>query len=372
MKKESIISTVFLFIVLGVAIVMGLTVIRDAFDRLYTDPDFMSPILFTLLSLFAGFVYNIVIMELAHILGAKIGKCKVVSVNCYFVCLKKTSNGWKCGVDDFDGLTGETKIVKTEKSKLNAYVWMPIVFYAVELAVCILLYTMGNSLEASSDLKWLAISALLWIILSSILFVYDFIPFKLDTMNDGYRLSLLVKPNDAKALLDFMDYRGRSSLEGKQVELSFNDDYSEFIVDMNLQVVEQALLKKDYSSAFEMIQKMKNREGKVDAYLLKKITAQEMFVHLMSNPLEDAKKYYEENVNDAERKFISNDGDISSLRAYSLIAGLIDDSQFEVQYALSKKEKSIKRCDKNIQEQENELFKDVVKKIQEKHPEWKE
>ena len=35
MKKESVISTVFLLIVLAVAIIMGLTVISDAFENMY-------------------------------------------------------------------------------------------------------------------------------------------------------------------------------------------------------------------------------------------------------------------------------------------------------------------------------------------------
>ena len=368
MKKESVISTGFLLLVLAVAIIMGLTVIRDAFERLYVLK--MSEVLFTLLVLFVGFVFNIVIMELAHVLGAKIGKCKVVSVNCYFLCLKKTKEGWKFGVDDFDGLTGETKILKTEKSKLNAYVWMPIVFYAAELAACILLYSMGNGATDVSSLKWLAIAALLWIILSSILFVYDFIPFKLDTFNDGYRLSLLTKPDDAKALLDYMDYQGKISYGDEQNTLTFNEKMTDFTVEMNLVVIENEILSRKYNEALEMLLKIKQSQSKINPYLLKKVTSQDMFVRLMTKPLEEVKKYYKENVNDNDGKFISNDGNIDSVRAYSLIAGLIDDSPFEVQYALSKKEKAIKRCPKHLVDSENKLFEDVVKKIYEKHPEW--
>lgn len=369
MKKESIISTVFLLIVLAVAIIMGLTVVSDAFARLYESN--LSPVLFTLIVLVLGFVFNIVYMELAHVLGAKVGKCKVVSINCYFICLQKKKEGWKLGTADFDGLTGETKIIKTEKSKLNAYVWMPIVFYAAELAACVVLYTMGQTAPTNSALKWLAIAALLWIILSSILIVYDFIPFKLDTMNDGYRLSLLTKPDNAKALLDYMNYQGKLVLNDTPVGIEFNESFTDFTVEMNLLIVEQAVLRKDYQCALEMLLKMKKSEAKIDPYLRKRIVAQEMFVYLMTKPIDEVKKFYDEEVNDAERKFISNDTQVESLRSYALIAGLIDDSQFEVQYALSKKDKAFKQCEKIYLEEEKKLFEEVIKKIQEKHPDWK-
>ncbi len=366
MKKESIISTVFLLLVLAVAIIMGLTVISDAFAKLYESE--LSPVLFTLITLVIGFVFNVVYLELAHVVGAKAGKCKVVSVNCYYLTLKKTNKGWKFVTEDFDGLTGETKIIKTDKSKLNTYVWMPIVFYAFELAICIVLYSMGQTAEINSPLRWLAISALLWIILSSILFVYDFIPFKLDTSNDGYRLSLLTKPDNAKALLDYMDYQGHLSLGDGENKLEFNENYTDFTVETNLIVVEKAILKRDYEKANEMLLKMKSTENKIDSYLMKRICAQLMFVMLMTKSADEVKKYYDENVGDAERKFISNDSTVEGLRAYALIAGLIDESQFEVQYALSKKEKALKRCQPADVEEEKKLFEEVVQKIKDKQP----
>ena len=369
MKKESVISTVFLFIVLAVAIIMGLTVISDAFERLY-EPN-LSPVVFTLVVLIGGFVFNIVFMEISHVVGAKVGKCKVVSVNCYFLCLKKKKEGWKFCIDDFDGLTGETKIIKTDKSKLNAYVWMPIVFYAAELATCIVLYSMGQTAPSGSAMKWLAIAALLWIILSSILFVYDFIPFKLDTMNDGYRLSLLTKPDNAKALVDYMDYQGRLAIEDESASIEFNETLTDFTVELNLIAVEHALLKRDYDKALEMLLKMKDPELKIDAFLKKRIVALEMFVYLMTKPLDDVKKFYDEQVGDGDRKYISNETSVESLRAYALIAGLIDDSSFEVQYALSKREKAFKKVNKADLEEEKKLFDEVIEKIQEKHPDWK-
>ena len=120
-----------------------------------------------------------------------------------------------------------------------------------------------------------------------------------------------------------------------------------------------------------MINKMNSSEAKIDPYLRKRIVAQEMFVMIMTNHLEEVKKYYDENIGDNDRKFISNDVSVEALRSYSLIAGLIDDSQFEVQYALSKREKAIKKCLPNTWEEEKKLFEEVVKKIQDKHPEWK-
>lgn len=372
MKKESIVSTVFLIIVLAVAIIMGLTVVSDAFQHMYDDEFKMSPVLFTLLVLFIGFVVNVCLTEVAHIVGAKIGKCKIVSVNLYFFCFKKTKEGKKFAFEDFDGLTGETKITTTEKSKLNAYVWMPIVVYAFELALCIVLYTMGQTAARGTALRWVGIAALLWIILSSILFLYDFIPVRLDTMNDGYRLSLLTKPENAKALLRYMNYQGEISYNEQPKELEFFEEITDFTAGINLEAIEQQILLKNNQKAREMLDKLLASKDKIDPFIVKQVVAQDLFVKLMEEPLEDVKKYYEESVGNDARKFISNDGNISSLRVYSLIAGLIDNSRFEVQYALSKREKAYKRCPKHHLEAEKQLFQEVIEKIKSAHPDWKE
>jgi len=356
MKKESIISTIFLLLVLVVAIVTGLTVISDAFQRYY---DGKSPVLFTIGVLIIGFIFNIVLMELAHVVGAKVGKCKVVSVNFYFICFFKTAKGWKVGTRDFDGLTGETKITTTKESKLNYYIWMPIVFYAIELAICILLYTSGQSAKSGSALRWLGIVGLLWIILSSMLFVYDFIPARLDTMSDGYRMMLSTKKVNYDALLKYMNSVGEASLNNNSVSPEYFDEITDFTADLNLFAIESAILAKKYDDAKLMIEKMNGAE-KLAIYVKQELVAQDLFIRFMCGDIEETKKFYEEKVDSESRKFLANSNNIAAARAYMFVASQIDKSSFELSYAISKKEKVIKRLPKSERAVETAFYDEIV------------
>lgn len=370
MKKESVVSFVFLIVVLAVAVVMGLCVVRDAFDRLYTQP--MSPIIFTLIALIVGFVFNIVLIELAHAAGAKLGKCKVVSICFYFIAFVKTKQGLKIKIDDFDGLTGETKIIAKDKdSKLNAYVWMPIVFYAIELATCIVLYTMANDATTDSPIKWIGLVGLLWIILSSMLIVYNFLPFKMDTMTDGYRLILLANKKNTKPLLDYMSYQGKKAIgEDYEFEAEF-DEMTDFTANLSFIAAERELLKGNNDKVNHLINNIEKGKDMLKEEANYRLSAMKLYMMFMDKPISEVKEFYEKEIDDKTRKFLSNDSDISSLRTYALIAGLIDESEFEVQYACSKKEKSIKKCPKQDWEVEGKLFDSVVEKIKESHPKWK-
>lgn len=369
MKKESAISFVTLIVVLAVAVVMGLFVVRDAFDRLYTLS--LSPIIFTLIGLIIGFIFNIVLIELAHATGAKLGKCKVVSLCFYFIAFVKTKAGFKVKIDDFDGLTGETKIIAKDKnSRLNAFVWMPLVFYAIELAVCIILYTMANDAKSDSAIKWVGLIGLLWIILSSILIVYDFLPFRMDTMTDGYRLILLSNKKNAEPLLSYMSYQGKKAYgEDCEFDVEFTE-ITDFTADLNFLSAERALLKGDYEKVNKIIKILETNKESLNEQSKYHLSAVKLFMMFNNENNDDVKEYYEKEIDDKTRKFLSNDVDISSLRTYALIAGLIDQSEFEVQYACSKKEKSVKRCPKEDWEAEGKLFDQVIERIKEAHPKW--
>jgi len=370
MKKESIVSFVFLVVVLAVAVVMGLVVVRDAFDRLYTLT--LSPIVFTLAALIVGFIFNIILIECGHAIGAKIGKFKVVSMCFYFIAFIKTKEGLKVKIDDFDGLTGETKIIaKSKDSKLNAYAWMPLVLYAVELAACIILYTFANDAKTDSPIKWLGLVGLLWIILSSMLIVYDFLPFKMDTMTDGYRLMLLSNKKNYDALISYMSYQGQKAY-GDQIEFNSEfTDITEFTANLNLLAAERALFSNNLEKANKLISLVENGKANLKEDEPHRLCGYQLYMLFNNKELDEVKAYYEKEVDDKARKYLSNSNDISALRTYALIAGLIDESEFEVQYACSKKEKAVKLCPKQDWDAEGKLFDDVIEKIRKVHPNWK-
>lgn len=91
----------------------------------------------------------------------------------------------------------------------------------------------------------------------------------------------------------------------------------------------------------------------------------------MTLPLEEVKTYYDKQINDNVRKFIAYDLSMESLRAYILIAGLLDESNGEVEFAKARKEKALKRVAPARVEIEKQLYEDALKKVYEVHPDWK-
>ena len=91
----------------------------------------------------------------------------------------------------------------------------------------------------------------------------------------------------------------------------------------------------------------------------------------MTSPIDDARNYYDTNVDDKTRRFISNDISMESLRAYILIAGLLDESQGEILYVQSKIKKAMKIALPARKEIEQQLYQDALNKVYEVHPEWK-
>ena len=374
MRKEDIASAVIYLIMLSVALIVGLTVIQQAFADLYSGQGFkMNVYLFTVLIILAALLFNIIMLEVLHVVGAKIGGYSVVSFNVLGFCWAKRLGKWKFHFEDFDGLTGETKVSpKSEKAKLTAFVWLPLLGYLIELVVGIILFSMAKSptLSRGAPLKWIGIASLLFVVVSSMIALYNFVPIKLDSMTDGYRLMLMTKPANTEAYNELMRIENLQR-EGKEVgEIKVFNEITDFTASINLFTVYDLLAKKEYDKAEEIIDMIIEDPKKISPLTFHRLVAQKLYIKILKLPEEEALKYYDENVDDAMRRFISSDISCEALRAYILIAGVLDKSQAEVQFAHSKKDKAFKRALPARVEIEKELYEQAINIVKEKHPDW--
>ena len=115
---------------------------------------------------------------------------------------------------------------------------------------------------------------------------------------------------------------------------------------------------------------MAEAKDKLTQATIYRLVAQNLYIKIMTLPIEEAQKYYEEEVDDSIRRFISNDLSMESLRAYILIAGMLDESNAEVTFALSRKEKAMKRALKSRADVESKLFDDALELVKKSHPDW--
>ena len=67
---------------------------------------------------------------------------------------------------------------------------------------------------------------------------------------------------------------------------------------------------------------------------------------------------------------MSNDISMPSIRAYILIAGMIEESESEVAYARSKVEKAKKRALASQIKAEEKLLDKAINYVYENHPKW--
>lgn len=375
MRKEDIASAIIYLIMIAIALIVGFTAISDAFGVLYSpfNSSFNS-FGFAILVIITGLLFNIIMLEVFHIAGGKIGKYDIVSVNIIGFCFYRDENKWKFGFKDFDGLTGETKLApKSKDSNLKPYVWLPLFMYILELIGCIILYSVGSAYhetDAKSPLCWLAVAALLWVVVSSMMALYNFVPVKLDSMTDGYRLMLLTKKINAEAFNEVMRIENLQR-EGKEVDkIRVFKEITDYTASVNLYSIYDHLANKRYEEAEKLIDLILEQKDKVSPLTANRLIAQKLYVKILTLPKEEAQKYYDAEVNDDIRRFISNDISMESLRAYVLIAGILDESSGEVQYANERKAKALKRSLKIRADIENNLYNDALELVKKVHPDW--
>ena len=371
MKKEDIASLVIYLIMIGAAIIVGLTAVQNVFQAHYHIK--MVSYLFAILVIVVGLLFNIIMLEVGHVIGAKLGHYKVLSFNVLGFCWQKKDGKWKFGFKDFDGLTGETKVApKDEKSKLTPYIWIPVLMYFIELVTCIVIFTIAEDKNTDfySPLHWMAVAGILFIIVSSMIALYNLVPIKLDSMTDGYRLMLISKKENVEAFNELMRIEALQ-MEGKEVgEIKVFEEITEFTASINLMSVYHELEKKNYQKAEELIDMILVDPKKVSSQTRNRLLAQKLYLRIMTLPLEEVKEYYDKEINDDVRKFIANDLSMESLRAYILIAGLLDESNGEVEFAKSRKDKALKRVPSGRKGVEEQLYQDALNKVYEAHPDW--
>ncbi|MCQ3035621.1 MAG: hypothetical protein MJ248_05365 [Bacilli bacterium] len=372
MKKEDVASLLVYALMLIMALLIGLLVIRNLFAEATIA---VNPYVFTILMVIAGLILNVVLIELGHIIGGKIGKYNIVSVNFLGFCFYKALGKWKFGFRNFDGLTGETILApKSEKSNPKPYIWFPVLFYVIELAVCIVFYSIGKTADVEhAFLRSMSLSSIIILVIGSMITLYNFVPVHLDSTTDGYRLTLVLSnPVNIEAYNELLRIQNLQR-EGKEVsEIKLFDVITDFTASLNLMSVYECLSSRDYDAANKIIEPMIADSKKISNTTYQRLIAQYLYIKIMTLPIEEARAYYDENVDDKTRRFISNDLSMESLRAYILIAGLLDESQGEILYVQSKIKKAMKLALPARAQIEKDLYTDALAKVYTVHPEWKD
>lgn len=372
MKKEDISGIIVYLIIIVLAVVFGLAVLQaNANDMTLSGFPY---VMFIIGSVVGGALFNSIMFELAHVLGAKIGKYDILSVNILGLCFYKSEGKTKFKFASFDGLTGETRIVpkKGMENRANPYPYLFFgsLFFAIEAIAVMLSFSLLRVAGARTWRNDLAFGLLTGGAIGLIILIYNILPIHVDSMTDGYRLTMVSNPKNKEAFNELLRVEHEIEMGNTDIEVKVFDDITNFTADLNLNKVYALLDQKKYQEAEEILDKIIAAKDSVSAKVHIRAIAQKIFINLSTKPLEEAKEYYEKEVPVAERREISNDVSMASIRAYLLMSGLLDKSRSECIIALNNVYRAFKHTPKNRQETEVMLFNEALERVISAHPDW--
>ena len=372
MKKEDITGLIVYLVIIALAVVYGFAVLQT-----HASESSLSGFPYVLYiggAVLSGTIINGVLFELAHVVGAKIGKYKVISCNILGFCFyKDDSDKTKFRFASFDGLTGETKIVPkegmVEKANPYPYLFFGSVFFVIEaIAVMVLFSIFRNSDDAG--LKDVAYALLTIGAIGLVILIYNILPLKIDSMTDGYRLTMVSNPKNKAAFNELLRVEYQMAKGDENVEIKVFDEITNFTADLNLNRVYALLDKKEYKAAEEILDKIIDAKKEISEKVFIRARAQKIYINLITKNLDEAKEYYDKEVPVSERREISNDVSMASIRAYLLMSGLLDKSRSECIIALNNVYRAFKHTPKNRQPIEIALFNEALDKVIAAHPDW--
>ena len=356
-------------VILAVALVYGFVILQPYF----ASSTFSLGIIYALFILGAivlGVLSASILFEVGHVLGAVIGKYNILSVCVLHLFFTKEDGKTKIKFGQFDGLTGETKVLpKSEKSDPRPFLLLGTFFNSLWLVGCIVIFYFNKDFikTTRSDMAYFFLTV--GVVVGICLF-YNIVPFRLDSINDGYRLAMISNPKNKEAFNELLRVEHEISKGNKDVEIKTFTELTNFTAELNMNKVYVLLDNKKYQEADEMLDIVLNSKETVSYKVYLRAISMKVFVHVISSSLEDAKKYIEDNISLQQRREISADNSLISIRAYLLITGLVDNSKSECILALNKTYHAYKLTPKNRRLNELNYFNQAIDLVHSIHPKW--
>ena len=374
MKKEDVSGIVVYILILAIAVVFGITVLRTHANS--SGMDGVIYMLFVLGAIIAGVLFNAILFELAHMVGARIGHYDVLSVNILGLkWYKDEDHKSHFKLSTYDGLTGETKILPKENQKKEsnptAYLLFGTVFYALEMIVFVTLFSIFTN--QSNNNQFLANLGYFFLIMGTIggmILVYNILPFHLDAMTDGYRLTMVGNATNKKAFNELLRVEHAVAMGETDVEVATFSEITNFTAELNLNKVYVLLDQKKFKEAEELLDLILAGKNTISEKVYIRARSQKIYINLITKSLDEAREYYDAEVPMAERRLISNDISMVSIRTYLLMSGLLDGSRSECAIAINNVRKCYKSTPKQRQKVEATLFNDAINRVNELHPTW--
>lgn len=333
----------------------------------------MHPVLIILLGIVIGWILNAVLIEVGHLIGAKIGRYNVRSVNIIYCHFQKNENGKiSFGFKKYDGLFGETKIVPKDikKSSPKAYSYFPLLFLLIEVCALVPLIVMGMLPQnALTGWVWWRGLAIIILAIAAGIYLYDYFPAAIGSKNDGYLLTILTNQTNKEAYNQMLLGQDILAKGGQAPELPVYDKVTNFTSQVNDITYYARLAKKDYAGALDIVEKTIACKDTVNENIYLTAVTNKISLLIFMGKLDEAKEYYVLTPVDV-KKYIAQMRSIVALRGYVLINGLIDNNETETKAALDKADALLKKTDKDQRGIEEDLVREALRIVIKAQPTW--
>ena len=379
MSKEDVVSLIVYLLILAIAAIVGFAVIKPSLDGVSTIAG-MSTAGFLILSFIISFILQVLLLEVGHVIGAKIGKYKILSFNILGFCFYKTFDNEtkKYRIKFkfpkvFDGLTGETLVApNSEKSNPIPFVWTPLFIYAIEVAILVLVYCFvpDKIKNQQNPLIFIKYFQVILVTLGGMLYIYNYFPAKLDSTTDGYRLICLSKKINVEAYNELLKIETDYYLGNDVENYKTFETITDFTALVNLATIRNYLKHENYNSAMPLLDKIIDNKNKVSTETLCKTKVCKLNTLMLSNKEKEAQTLYE-SFDSKEKDFLKRDHSMLTIRTAILYYGILEKSDMEVKQQLSFVKKALERETEFNKKNEKEILEKTIKILNERNPEIK-
>lgn len=366
MKKEEIAGYLTYLVMIVIVMLVGFLVIQPNVSDIYESLGSSTNIwLFVIISLVIGYILNICLVEVGHVIGAKLGGYNLLSVNIGGLCFYKVYENEKLvnkvGFKSFDGLTGETKIIPSNKKSLTPiyYIIFPFVMLAIEFGALIACWVL---ISDSSDYAYIKYAMTLVSTVGGLILIYDYIPFKLDTSNDGYKYTLLTKKINVEAFNEMLKIEGDLLLNKDSKNYKIFEEITDYTASLNMLSIYNYLDNNEIDKAIEICDKIINSESKIHSKTRLDAKIWKLFILLKEGNETKIKEFYS-SLSEFEIQVFKKDKTLSSLRTLIYYSIKIDKSESFARETKEKYDKLYKGSTSTFKEKDKKLFDEIYKEI---------
>ena len=363
MKKEDVYSLVVYALMIGIALFVGLEIIAPAFRVLGIVG--VDQYVYAFITILSAFLLNVVVLEFGHVLGAIVGGYDIKSVNILGIAFYRDAKGWRFGFKSFEGLAGETVVApRNAKSKPILNLWGGLILYLVEVVIGFYL-----AYYVFLEEEWGRYASIIVIAIGGMLMMYNFMPFKMDTITDGYRLATLSneKGNEAYNELVRIEKAYKDGIDPKPFKVF--KEVNNLTAQILMYKIYDALLSETNDEALTFLERIEAHPRLGEVYVQKAFSIR-TYIRVMEAKKKELSDFFYE-LPTKDRKFLSNNSSPLTMSAYLVIAGTLEDSYSETRFCLDRiKSSLLKIKEPGRMKIEETLFLRSLAKLSKKHPYW--